>query len=116
MRVRVVGLLVGAVVFVLGVLCGRALDALGTVHVDWLRWFSAWSRSAGFGGVAAIVAASIAFLAARQNAKRQERADRKNHWWARAQWVLDATLQDSPAAKKLAARGAASGRASTRVT
>lgn len=91
----------GVTIFVGGVAFGRATEVLEGLDVDEVTWFSAWLQSAGFGGLAAIVAATIAFGAARQGARRQERADRKNHWWARAQWALDATLHDSSANKKI---------------
>lgn len=56
--------------------------------------------SPGFGGAAAVVAAVIAFGAARLTAKTHEEqavedrnqrytTQRKEQWWARAQWALD---------------------------
>lgn len=68
-----------------------------------LDWLGAWAQSPGFGGLAAVVAAVIAYRAARKAADTQrvnaaadraqrERAERKNQWWARAQWALDLTL------------------------
>ncbi|GAA2036079.1 hypothetical protein [Pseudokineococcus marinus] len=68
-----------------------------------LDWLGAWAQSPGFGGLAAVVAAVIAYRAARKAAdtqranaeedrKQRERAERKNQWWARAQWALDLTL------------------------
>lgn len=66
-------------------------------------WLGEWAQSPGFGGLAAVVAAVIAYRAARKAADTQrtnaakdreqrERAERKNQWWARAQWALDLTL------------------------
>lgn len=55
---------------------------------------SEWSRSAGFGGTAAIVAATIAYRAARAGARRQQWVDRKVQWWARARWALERALSD----------------------
>lgn len=95
---NVVGLLLTALTLVaIGVLLGRGWSIAEALDVDLYRWLSDWSRSAGFGGVAAIIAATIAYFAARQNARRQERADRKNQWWARAQWALDLTLRTDDA-------------------
>lgn len=91
----------GAAVFAGGLVVGRATEVLARVDRDGLTWLSGWLQSAGFGGVAAIVAATIAFAAARQGARRQERADRKDQWWARAQWALDATLLESPENKRI---------------
>lgn len=56
--------------------------------------------SAGFGGVMAVIAAVIAYAAARHSAKsaraqaeedRKQRklSDRKEQWWARAEWALN---------------------------
>ncbi len=70
------------------------------------HWLSAWIRSSGFGGVAALLAAAIAYRAARRAASVQrdnarddrvqrERAERKNQWWLRAQWALDLTLAEA---------------------
>lgn len=84
-----------------GVVAGRGWTLAGDHDVDLGRWFSDWARSAGFGGTAAIAAASIAYLAARQGARRQERADRKVQWWARAQWALDLTMQDDERAQEV---------------
>lgn len=66
-------------------------------------WLGDWAQSAGFGGVAAVVAAVIAFKAANRSAvaaratasadrTQRERAERKAQWWLRAQWALDLTL------------------------
>lgn len=99
---RVLGAVVGgAAILVLGVWIGRGWEVAEALDADLYRWFSEWSRSAGFGGVAAISAATIAFFAARQNARRQERADRKAQWWARAQWALDLTLVDDEHAQEV---------------
>lgn len=62
----------------------------------WRTFFT----SAGFGGVMAVIAATIAYLAARHSAKsartqatadRDQRnlSDRKEQWWARAEWALN---------------------------
>jgi hypothetical protein len=86
------GLLAAAVVLGAGVLLGRASASPGPVDATWS--LAEWSRSAGFGGSAAIVAAGIAYRAARANARRQHWVDRKVQWWARAQWALDRVLSD----------------------
>lgn len=92
---------VASVVFALGALTAGATRLLASVDVSWLTWFGGWLNSAGFGGAAAIVAASIAFGAARASSRRQERADRKSQWWARAEWALDATLHPSATVKRV---------------
>lgn len=57
--------------------------------------------SAGFGGLMAVVAATIAYVAARQAAKAQGSADRTAQWWARARWSLDLTLNEDPSLRKV---------------
>jgi hypothetical protein len=84
--------LVTAVALGAGVLLGRVSAA--SEPTEAARWLAEWSRSAGFGGTAAIVAATIAYRAARSNARRQQFVDRKVQWWARAQWALDRALSD----------------------
>lgn len=85
----------------LGIFIGKGWEVAQALDVDLYRWLSQWSRTAGFGGTAAIFAATIAYVAARQNARRQERADRKAQWWARAQWALDLTLVDDEHAQEV---------------
>lgn len=74
---------------------------------DVLHWLSGWAQSPGFGGLAAVVAAVIAYKAAGRAARTSDRnavadrtqrdhAERKSQWWKRAEWALDLTLsQDS---------------------
>ncbi|MFC5379459.1 hypothetical protein [Aquipuribacter nitratireducens] len=54
--------------------------------------------SPGFGGLAALLAAlvagAVAASVARRDRLQRERTDRKNQWWTRAQWALDATTSD----------------------
>ncbi|WP_454051133.1 hypothetical protein [Cellulomonas sp. Marseille-Q8402] len=89
---RVLAVLAALLVLGAGVAIGLALG--GAASVGSGRWLSEWSRSAGFGGTAAIVAAAIAYGAASANARRQQWVDRKVQWWARAQWALDRVLSD----------------------
>jgi hypothetical protein len=53
-----------------------------------------WVQTPGFAGVAAVVAALIAFVAANRQGQITRAAHRKEQWWARAQWALDLTLSD----------------------
>jgi hypothetical protein len=69
----------------------RALVSVGTGALDWLR---EWLLSPGFGGAAAVLAAVIAFLAARRQAEVNRVAGRKEQWWKRAEWALNLTLSD----------------------
>lgn len=56
--------------------------------------FGQWLMSPGFGGLAAVLAATIAFLGVSRNVKVQREANRKQQWWERARWALDLTLND----------------------
>ena len=56
--------------------------------------FGQWLMSPGFGGLAAVAAASIAFFGVSRNVKVQREANRKQQWWERAKWALDLTLND----------------------
>lgn len=53
-----------------------------------------WVQTPGFAGVAAVIAAVIAFIAASRQSRITREAHRKEQWWARAQWALDLTLSD----------------------
>lgn len=63
--------------------------------VEWLHtWFFAWAQSPGFGGVAALIAASIAYAAARRQTTINRLSQRKEQWWKRAEWALNLSLSD----------------------
>ncbi|MFB2596257.1 hypothetical protein ACEXQE_00550 [Herbiconiux sp. P17] len=63
--------------------------------IDWTgSWFVPWAQTPGFGGVAAVIAATIAFAASRYQARVQRSAQRKEQWWKRAEWALNLTLSD----------------------
>jgi hypothetical protein len=53
-----------------------------------------WVMSPGFGGFSAVVAAVIAYGAARLNAAHLREATRHEQWWVRASWALDLTLSE----------------------
>lgn len=62
---------------------------------DFWKWiFEVWVPSPGFGGVAAVVAAAIAYAGVRRSVQAQREASRKQQWWDRAHWALDLTLSD----------------------
>jgi len=52
-------------------------------------------RSAGFGGFAAVVAASIAYVSSRRGDAQQQRTAQRDRWWDQAKWALDRL--DNPA-------------------
>ncbi|TPW77579.1 hypothetical protein [Schumannella soli] len=69
---------------------------------EWLgSWLLPWLTSPGFGGFAAVVAATIAFAAARHQAASQRQAERKEQWWKRAEWALNLTLSDESAIREV---------------
>lgn len=51
-------------------------------------WLSAFLQSPGFAGVAAVIAAAIAFFGVRHTA-------RLNAWWQRAEWALDLLTREN---------------------
>ena len=53
-----------------------------------------WLMSPGFGGLAVVVAAVVAFWGVSRTVKVQRDANRKQQWWERARWALDLTLYD----------------------
>ena len=77
-----------------------------------LGWLSQWVRSPGFGGLAAVAAATIAYRAAsraaagaRLNAtedrRQRDSAERKSQWWKRAEWALDLTLEEDTRTRQI---------------
>lgn len=56
-----------------------------------LTW-AEWLTSPGFGGTAAVFAATIAFIGVARSVKAQRDTARKQQWWERAKWALDLTL------------------------
>lgn len=54
----------------------------------------AWLLSPGFGGAAAVVAASVAFYGTRLNRRSAERRAREGRWWDQARWATDLLLKD----------------------
>lgn len=80
----------------IGCIIGRLFPPFVMDDPFWRSFFT----SAGFGGVMAVLAAAIAYTAARHSAKsardqaaedRNQRkiSDRKEQWWARAEWALN---------------------------
>lgn len=59
-----------------------------------MDWLGEWLSSPGFGGLAAVVAATIAYRGVRRTVQQQQEAARKQQWWDRARWALDLTQQD----------------------
>lgn len=97
--VAVVGLIFLFVVPNWGVLCREVNSWWRDVgkwwHGDGWPWISNWLTTAGFGGFAAVVAASLAFSGARHQA-------RLSSWWQRAEWALN--LYTKPDAEPLERR------------
>lgn len=97
-----------------GVFVVFALGRASTLSVDW-AWWDSWLKSPGFGGLAAVFAAVIAFFAARlasRTSREQAEKDRtqrtvterKSQWWARAQWALDLLKERETAIREMGLR------------
>jgi hypothetical protein len=66
-----------------------------TDHSDaFFGWLGEWMKSPGFGGLAAVVAAVVAFIGVSRTVKAQREATRRQQWWERARWALNLTLDD----------------------
>lgn len=59
--------------------------------------FGGWLTSAGFGGFAAVVAAAIAYAAARWTARVHRDSSRHDQWWDRLKWAVELALSAEPA-------------------
>lgn len=57
--------------------------------------------SPGFGGLAAVVAAAIAYAAARWRGRVDKLLGDNSAWWDRARWALDQTREDDRYAQLL---------------
>lgn len=71
-----------------------AEGAVVSVGEFW-AWMSAWAMSPGFGGLAALAAAAVAYRGAVRSIRNQRASTRKEQWWDRARWALDLTLSES---------------------
>lgn len=89
-----------AAAFIIGAIVGRLFPPFVLDSEFWRDFLT----SAGFGGVMAVIAAVIAYLAARHGAasarnqaeedrSQRTRSDRKEQWWARAQWALNEVVK-----------------------
>jgi hypothetical protein len=56
-----------------------------------------WLTSSGFGGTTAVVAAALAFLAARRSAAVQRENAHKDQWWDRLKWAVELALSGDEA-------------------
>jgi hypothetical protein len=89
-----------AVLLGLGTLAGYGLATYGLNIDKTAEWIGGWSKTAGFAGSAALVAAVIALFAQRENTRgasvnserarwsARENALRKE-WWDRTAWCLE---------------------------
>lgn len=88
-----------AAVAIVALLVGMFAGALGSPFLADEDFRRAFFASAGFGGVAAVGAALVAFAAALYSVRstreladadreQNERRERKEQWWSRAAWAL----------------------------
>jgi hypothetical protein len=73
-----------------------AVKLLAAAAIGIQQWVLEWLLSPGFAGAAAVLAAVIAYLAARRQAAVNRETARRDQWWDRARWALDLTLIDDP--------------------
>lgn len=60
--------------------------------MDWYAvgsWVDNFVHSSGFGGVAAVIAASVAYSAATRAADQQRDTAARDRWWDQAKWAFD---------------------------
>lgn len=57
-----------------------------------MEWLGEWLRSPGFGGVAAVCAAGIAWIGVRHSVAAQQAAARGDQRWDRLKWAVDMVL------------------------
>lgn len=92
------GSLIGLVVFCLLVGAGVAL----LLHSIWpisltsiSKWVYAFSTSAGLGGIAALIAAGIAYRGVVRSASVSRKTAFESQWWTNARWAADRLLSAS---------------------
>lgn len=61
-------------------------------------------ESAGFGGLCAVLAAFVAFFAARMSTVERRRHDDLQHWWDRFTWTIENVAPDDELLYRLLAR------------
>lgn len=93
-------LTVGSSGVVVGGILGRLLPPF---VLDDPFWRSFWVSPA-VGGMAAVVAAVIAFGAARQSASASSRGARRQEWWYRAEWALNLAATKEDASREMGLR------------
>jgi len=63
-----------------------------------------WLKSPGFGGLAAVVAASIAYVGVRRSTAVQRKNARTDQWWDRLKWAVELALSPEPTKYKAGIR------------
>lgn len=87
-----VGLLLGAAAAAMALVFG-----VGTAHVENIgQYVQEFFKSSGFGGLAALCAAIIAFIGIRRQITSQQQTGQANRWWATFQWTADRALPSGP--------------------
>lgn len=61
-------------------------------------------ESAGFGGLCAVIAAIVAYLAARRSTRERRRHDDLQQWWDRFTWTVENVPPDDELLYRLLAR------------
>jgi hypothetical protein len=69
-----------------------------------LGWLNEWTQTAGFAGIAAVIAAVIAYLGVRRTNRNDAEVAAANQWWDQARWASERLgLDDQSVAIGLAA-------------
>lgn len=62
-----------------------------------LSWLNGWSRTPGLAGLAAVIAAVIAYRAAGRGARATEAQATEDRWWEQAKWAAEKLVGSDPA-------------------
>jgi hypothetical protein len=63
-----------------------------------LTWLNEWTRTAGFAGVAAVIAAAIAYSGVRRTNRSDAALAADNQWWEQARWASERLSRDERSA------------------
>lgn len=74
---------------------GPALTWFAGMGAPTLDWLAKFATSPGFGGLAAVIAALVAYRAARRTADAARSSATSQQWWETARWAADKLLMSS---------------------
>lgn len=65
------------------------MDRAGAHEWFTVSWLGDFVQSPGFGGLAAVVAATVAYWSSRRGDAERQRTAERDRWWDQAKWALD---------------------------